>query len=119
MDKNCTVFKTMDYISKKWSVIIILELNKSKTKSKRYSEIKNKIPHITPKILSARLKELKKNGLIEKKIDAKQIPIKTFYSLTHSGKDFIRIIKSIKNWALKWNIKNEICRKTNCKKCYL
>ena len=41
------------------------------------------------------------------------------YSLTRSGKDLINIIKNIKNWALKWNIENPVCKERNCKDCDL
>lgn len=74
---------------------------------------------ITPKILSARLKELEKEGLITKEIDATHFPVKCEYSLTKSGEDFVRIIQDIKKWALKWKIKNIVCEKANCKECEL
>ena len=52
MDANCTVYKTMDFISKKWTLLILLELFKEGKEKKRYSEIKNKMDDITPKVLS-------------------------------------------------------------------
>ena len=72
---------------------------------------------ITPKILSARLKDLEKHGMILKEVDTSTIPIKSEYSLTDSGKDFIRIIKDIKKWALKWKIDNDECDNLDCKNC--
>ena len=119
MDDNCTVYKTMDYISKKWSLLILLEIYKGKQSKKRYSEIKNKIPEITPKVLSARLKELEKEGLISKNVDASIFPVKSEYTLTKSGLDFIGIIKDIKGWALRWKIDNEVCENLDCKNCEL
>ncbi len=74
---------------------------------------------ITPKILSARLKELEKEGLIDKKVDASKFPVKCEYSLTKSGEDFIHIIKNIKEWALRWEVKNIICEKADCRECRL
>ena len=119
MDDDCTVYKTMEYLSKKWSLIIILEIYKGENEEKRYSIIKKNIPTISPKILSTRLKELEKEGIIKKNIDTSSFPIKCEYSLTNSGKDLINIIKNIKNWALKWNIENQICEERNCKDCDL
>ncbi len=119
MDEDCTVYKTMEYLSKKWSLIILLEIYRGKYNQKRYSEIKNKIPNISPKILSSRLKELEKEGIINKKIDTSTFPVKCEYSLTGSGEDIINIIKNIKNWSLKWKIKNQICEEKNCKDCDL
>lgn len=119
MDKNCTVYRTADFIGKRWTILILLELYKSRTKWKRYSEIKKGLQNITPKILSVRLKELEKEGLVVKKIDVTSFPIKCEYSLTDSGKDFIKIIKDMKKWALRWKIKNKVCELTNCLECKL
>ena len=64
MDENCTVYRTVDFVSKKWSLVILLELFKGKNYTKRYSNIKNNIMEITPKVLSVRLREFEKEGLI-------------------------------------------------------
>jgi len=119
MDDNCTVYTTMDYISKKWTLIILLEIYKGSESKKRYSEIKNKMPDITPKVLSARLKELEAEGLITKHIDASRFPVKSEYALTKTGLDFINIIKDIKSWALRWKIQNKVCEQLDCKNCEL
>jgi len=119
MDENCTVYKTMDFISKKWTLLILLELYKGGKSKKRYSEIKDKMEDITPKVLSERLKELEKEGLVTRKVDASQFPVKTWYSLTESGRDFIPIISKMKTWALKWKPHNELCESVDCKNCNL
>jgi DNA-binding HxlR family transcriptional regulator len=116
MDDNCTIYKTMDFIGKRWTLLILLELYKGKP-IKRYSELKENLGEITPKILSTRLKELESHGMIKKEIDASKFPIKCEYSLTERGLDFIRIIKDMKRWALRWNVKNKVCEKSNCKNC--
>jgi len=119
MDENCTVYQTLNFISKKWTLLILLELYKGGKEKKRYSEIKNKMKKITPKVLSARLKELEKQGLITRKVDASRFPVKTEYALTASGKDFIPIISEIKSWALRWKPHQELCESIDCKNCTL
>ena len=119
MDKDCTVYKTMDFISKKWTLLILLELYKGNKEKKRYSEIKNKMEDITPKVLSARLKELVKEGLIKRTVDASKFPVKTEYFLTESGKDFVPIVSQMKNWALRWKPHQEICESVDCETCNL
>ena len=119
MNKDCTIYQTTDFIGKQWTLLILLELYRQKMKPKRYSELKKQLPKITPKILSLRLKELEKEGLVSKKIDTRQFPIKCEYKLTESGKEFINIIKNIKQWALKWKINNKICQGIDCKNCTL
>ncbi len=119
MDEYCTVYNAAELIGKKWTLLILLELHKGKNNARRYSELKTKLPRITPKILSQRLKELEKEGLIIKKTDSTVIPIKCEYFLTKSGEGLIRVIKKIKEWSLKYHKKNNLCENTNCKNCRL
>ena len=119
MDDTCTVYKTIDFILKKWSLLILLDIYKSSEGKKRYSDIKKNIINITPKVLSARLKELEREGLLIKHIDTSSFPVKCEYELTNIGHDFINIIKDIKHWALRWRINNKVCEKLDCKNCEL
>ena len=115
--KDCTIYETANFVGKRWTLVILLELFKGVNKVKRYSELKSSIPDITPKVLSARLKELEQEKLIDKKIDTSEFPIKCEYSLTKPGIEFITIIKDIKSWALKYKIKNQVCQGTDCENC--
>ncbi|HLC99219.1 MAG TPA: helix-turn-helix domain-containing protein [Candidatus Nanoarchaeia archaeon] len=117
MDKECTIYRTADFIGKRWTLLILLELYKGRSGSRRYSELKNSLPGITPKILSARLKELEKEKLIRKDIDTASFPVRCDYSLTQSGEDFIKIIKDMKKWAIRWKYPSKACESTNCRQC--
>ncbi|WOF15659.1 helix-turn-helix transcriptional regulator [Methanoplanus sp. FWC-SCC4] len=119
MDEECTVNKTVKYLTKKWSLLIILELYKGKGCVKRFSDLKSSLNGITPKVLSQRLKELEDEGLVEKKVITESFPVKTEYALTQSGLEIVEIIKSIKKWALKWKIDNIECGEQNCRDCIL
>lgn len=114
--KDCVLFQVTGFISKKWSLLIILELSKG-NKLKRYSELKRALSGITPKMLSARLKELKKEGLIEKKITTTSVPFKTEYFLTESGKDFLVVLEQIKKWGIKNKSPSSNCKLRKCKFC--
>ena len=59
---------------------------------------------LTPKMLSARLKELVKEEIIKKKVHSNKIPIKVEYSLTKRGKEFLTAFKSIERWSKRWNV---------------
>tara|TARA_Y100000034_G_scaffold55767_1_gene68311 strand:+ start:1283 stop:1642 length:360 start_codon:yes stop_codon:yes gene_type:complete len=119
MDKKCAIYKTANFIGKRWTLLILLDIHKGQNNTKRYSQIKRSLQSITPKILSMRLKELEKEKLITKKIDSSQMPIKSEYSLTRSGLDFIKIIKDMKKWSLKWKYNNKICESVDCSECEL
>ncbi|MDI3539453.1 MAG: hypothetical protein PWQ52_576 [Methanolobus sp.] len=117
--KDCTIYKTVDIIGKKWSLCILLELYKGERKEKRFNELKAKLQDITPKTLSQRLKELEEQGFIKKTTDDSTVPIKCEYSLTESGEEFLNIIQNIKKWGLKWKFENHDCENSNCRLCKL
>jgi len=115
--KDCTVYKTMNIIGKRWTIHILLELHKGEEKEKRFNALKRKLGCITTKILSERLTELENEGLITKKIDDSTNLPKSEYYLTESGVDFVKIIQAIKRWGLKWKFQNEECEKAICMYC--
>jgi DNA-binding HxlR family transcriptional regulator len=117
MDTNCAVHKAVDIIAKRWTLLILLEIHKGKGGTRRFSELKSSLPNITPKILSTRLRELEKGRMIDKRIDATEIPVKSIYSLTGKGKDLIAVLTQIKKWSIRWNPHNKSCDLADCKGC--
>ncbi|MCH3977369.1 MAG: helix-turn-helix transcriptional regulator [Candidatus Methanomethylophilus sp.] len=122
MDQSCTVYKTMEYLSKKWTVLILLELYKRSgggTEWKRFSDLMRSMKSVTPKVLSERLKELTEEGLVENRVDASSFPVKSEYRMTEAGRELMDAVHEIKRWALKWKICNEACKRQNCMVCIL
>jgi len=70
-------------------------------------------------VLSARLKELEREGLVENRVDSNSFPVRSDYTLTESGLEIIDIIKDLKLWALKWKISNPECHSQDCSGCVL
>ncbi|AIZ57043.1 HxlR-like helix-turn-helix [Candidatus Methanoplasma termitum] len=120
MYKMCTLSRTMEYVAKRWTVLILVELWKDEDNEwKRFCEIREAMRDITPKVLSERLKELESEGLIEKRVDSSQFPIKSEYALTPAGLELVEFIQQIKYWALKWKIMDPVCMAQDCRCCKL
>ena len=117
MRKKCAVYNVANFIGKRWTLLILLELYKGRSEWKRFSQIKRDLDNITSKILSIRLKELERENLIEKRVNTAEFPIKSEYKLTKAGKGFIKVIKNMKKWSLKWRGKSKSCEETDCKDC--
>ena len=64
----------------------------------RFNEMKKYIGEISYKTLSSTLKELEKDGLINRK-EYPQIPPKVEYSLTEKGKSLIPILDGMCEWG--------------------
>jgi len=119
MQESCTVNQTVRYLSKRWTLLIILELYKGEGYTRRFSELRDALTGITPKVLSERLRELEDEKIITRSVDASAFPVRTEYTLTASGLEIVTIIRDIKKWALKWKIDNIPCGKQDCKVCIL
>ncbi len=122
MDSACTVYKTMDYLAKRWTVMILLELYKGSLDGdgwKRFTTLKDSMKEITPKVLSERLKELECQKLVEHRVDDSCFPVKSEYRLSESGKELMDVVHQLKMWALKWNIDNDPCKNQDCRLCIL
>ncbi|MCA6362894.1 MAG: helix-turn-helix transcriptional regulator [Bacteroidetes bacterium] len=86
----------MDRIGGTWKMPVLWRLRDGK---KRYSELKNDIPHITHKMLTSQLRELEEEGFITRKVYA-VVPPKVEYSLTARGKRAIVVVDYIRNYGL-------------------
>ncbi len=118
MGQECTVYRTMEYLSKKWAILILHQLSRG-DEWQRFSAIKNAMKEVTPKILAERLRELEEEGLIEKRVDTSCVPIKSEYRLTEMSRELMVVVHDLKMWALKWKIDNPECGRMNCHFCTL
>lgn len=100
MEENavkCGVEEALNIVVGKWKPVILLHLQFSGVL--RFSELKNKIPGITQKMLTAHLRELEKEDLIVRVVYA-QVPPKVEYSLSKHGKTLQPILEKMHEWGL-------------------
>ena len=92
----CPVDKTLNLISKKWSIQIIRDMFFGK---KHFKDFKEDKPKLSNKVLSSCLKDLEENGLIEKKV-LNTTPVTTEYYLTDYGRSMNRIVYELAMFTL-------------------
>lgn len=92
----CPVDKTLNLISKKWSIQIIRDMFFGKKHFKEFQEDK---PNLSNKVLSNCLKELEENGLIRKEV-LNTSPVTTEYYLTEYGKSMNKIVYELAMFTL-------------------
>ncbi|PSR53834.1 transcriptional regulator [Adhaeribacter arboris] len=92
---HCALDVTMNYIGGKWKSVVLWYLLRQ---TRRFSELKKLIPSITEKMLSLQLKELEKDGIVERTVYP-QVPPKVEYALTDFGRELTPVIEAMAKWG--------------------
>lgn len=92
---SCPVEVTLELICGKWKCTILWWLRRG---GKRFGELMQLIPRITQKVLTQQLRELEKDGLIERQV-YKEKPPRVEYSLTQTGETLRPILQAMCDWG--------------------
>ena len=95
--KSCPIETTFKIIGKKWTVLIIREMFRGTTQFNRFLE---NIEGITPKVLTERLRELQKFGIVRRRI-VSEYPIRVEYELTDLGKEFEPVLLAAASFSMR------------------
>src|ERR687886_132119 len=97
------VVNVWELLGRRWSLHILKNLSTQEVI--RFNELKRSLPGISSTVLSERLLELEREGLVTKKIYP-EVPPRVEYSITSRAKELEAIIKDLARWALKWKRPN-------------
>jgi len=96
---TCAIVGVWEVLSRRWSLHIIKNLSTKEVI--RFNELKRSLAGISSTVLSERLRELEREGLVTKKIYP-EVPPRVEYSMTSQAKELEVIIKELARWANKW-----------------
>lgn len=85
---------TMRVIGQKWTALILRDMS---TGPKRFCDLSRSISDINPRTLSARLEQLREQGIIDDCRD------ESGYYLTKKGQDLIPVLKAMADWGESWS----------------
>lgn len=94
-DQNCPTRLALDRIADKWTVLIVGRLAMG---THRFGELRRNIDGISPKVLTQKLRELERDGIITRTIYA-SVPPKVEYRLTPLGQTLIGLLDAVRLWA--------------------
>lgn len=94
-DIKCPMKFSQKILAGKWKLIIIYKLM---IEPQGFNSLQRSLGNITPATLSNNLKELSKDGLINKKIE-NTIPPKVTYSLTEKAKSMSKFFEALLEWG--------------------
>jgi DNA-binding HxlR family transcriptional regulator len=95
--RSCPIEATFRVIGKKWAVLIIREMFRGTTQFNRFLE---NIEGITPKVLTERLRELQKFGIVRRRI-VSEYPIRVEYEMTDLGKEFEPVLLAAASFSMR------------------
>jgi DNA-binding HxlR family transcriptional regulator len=96
---TCAIVDAWELLGRRWSLHILKNL--STREVIRFNELKRSLPGISSTVLSERLLELEREGLVTKKIYP-EVPPRVEYSITPQARELEVIIKDLARWANKW-----------------
>ncbi len=94
-ESECPIRTTLDVIAGKWKPLILFQL---KNGPQRFSALRRSIPDVTQKMLTDRLKELERDGIVHREVYA-VVPPRVEYSLTPYGESLKPILAAMAKWG--------------------
>ena len=91
----CPVETTLTLISDKWKVLILRDLLPG---TKRFGELKKSIGGVSPKVLTAQLRQMEDSGLLVRTVYP-EVPPRVEYTLTELGYSLKPILDAMRNWG--------------------
>ena len=105
----CPVETTLMLISDKWKVLILRDLMPG---TKRFSELKRSVGHVTQKVLTAQLRQMEESGLVTRTVYP-EVPPRVEYSLTELGRSLKPVLDAMWDWGENYKLKNAVSQQEN------
>src|ERR1043166_1782473 len=85
----CPVAKAMELLDERWTLLI---------GSERFNERRRGVPRMSPPLLSKRLNQLVRAGVIERRGDGSDVR----YVLTPAGRELQPVVEALGVWGIRW-----------------
>lgn len=84
-------------LAAKWSVVILARLAGG---TKRFNELTRQIDGVSRRMLSATLRQLERDGLIERHVYPARVPARVEYELSSAGESLLSALTPLAGWGL-------------------
>jgi DNA-binding HxlR family transcriptional regulator len=89
----------VELIGRRWTGAIVAALTEGPL---RFAQMSAAVPRMSDRLLSQRLKELEREGLVERSVEA-GAPVRVTYSLTAKGVALKPAISALRSWGQRWH----------------
>ncbi|MDP9613112.1 winged helix-turn-helix transcriptional regulator [Streptomyces demainii] len=86
----------LDQLFDKWSLLVLAALC---DRPRRFNELRQHVPAVTPKSLTACLRRLERNGMVERAVVSTE-PVAIEYRITSLGRTLRPPVRAVLEWAV-------------------
>ncbi len=90
--------EAVELVGRRWTGAILRVLMDGPM---RFSEIAQAVPELSDRLLSERMKELERRGIVERTVHPGP-PVRVEYALSKSGRELGPALLEIQRWANRW-----------------
>lgn len=83
-------------LANKWYLVIICDLD---SESGRFNQLLKRNKGISQKMLSRTLRNLEEDGMLERTVNGKKMPVEVVYRITDFGAELINLLAPLTAWA--------------------
>jgi DNA-binding HxlR family transcriptional regulator len=85
----------MELLDERWTLLIVRELVAG---SERFNDLRRGVPRMSPTLLSKRLGQLVRAGVVERRDDGTDVR----YVLTPAGRELQSVVEALGVWGIRW-----------------
>jgi DNA-binding HxlR family transcriptional regulator len=93
---GCPIAPVVDIVFSRWTTPILWQLNAHGRQ--RFSDLRDLVDGITAKVLTQRLRQLERDGLVARTMHA-EIPPRVEYEITDLGRSLAPVFAALVNWS--------------------
>ncbi len=93
---GCPVSSTLKVFGGKWKPLILYFIS---VDVNRFGQLQRMIPGCSKKMMTTQLRELEKDGLVDREVFA-EVPPKVIYTLTEKGESLRPIFRELSRWGI-------------------
>lgn len=95
----CPAYRhAVELIGRRWTGAVVRSMLAGAT---RFSEILAAVPDLSDRLLSDRLRELEKEGIVRRDVTP-TTPVRIEYTLTDKGRDLANVVHAVTEWVDRW-----------------
>ena len=92
---GCPIEAALDVLGGRWKGLLLFQICH---RPRRFSELRKNLEHISQRMLVRQLRELERDGLITRSVEA-GVPPKVKYASTEAAQSLLPLLKGLRDWG--------------------